>query len=238
MQLLDVADVERGDGHWSAGYQFDAIGCVLYSVVSANCAPVRNLLTGNDDETATSSGRDAYPFAVITSFRGRAMCSDGQEPKIVEDALEAETEKAVGKFLFDGNGGDADVFLNGPDGAVQSVDPTDPVTAIASVLDKFWSIATGIEQKDTILHLGIQSALAAKNLIDDGIVYGTDVKVSVSPGYPKDAIAVTGPVTIKIGSNQVVSVPNTAVNDLNNEAIRLVSVEYDPCISVLGVTAP
>jgi hypothetical protein len=228
---MEAAEVERGDGHWSAGYQFDSVGCVLHSIISDVCTPARGTLSGTNDPAATSSGRNAYVFGVVTSMRGRARCSSGLEPKWVADALDAETEKAAGEVLFGGNGGAADVYLTKGEVATVASGTTTPAT-VAAALAKFWTLATGVKQEDTILHLGIGSALGMVNLIDGDYLYGTKIKVSVSEGYGVNVVAVTGPVTIRVGDNQVVAVPDTKNNDLNNEATRLVAVEFDPCIAV------
>ena len=37
MDLLQAAAVDRGDGNWQSGYQYDAPGCAMHSSTSEIC---------------------------------------------------------------------------------------------------------------------------------------------------------------------------------------------------------
>lgn len=232
MQLMEAAAVEVGDGHWTSSYQYDTPGCALSSSRTDICTPVRQALTG--DSAGSANASDGFIFAVVTSMKGRARCSLGSEGEWVKDALDMETEKAAGTTLWDGIGGAADAYLMAPEVSTVASGAT-VIDTVAALLEKFWQVATGVREEDTVLHVGIKHlmVLANQGILDaDSTLKGTKVKVASSPGYALTAAAVTGPVRIRLSTDQVVQVPDISVNDLINEATRLVAIEFDPCTAV------
>lgn len=228
--LLDVANVQRGDGNWSSGYQIDSIGCALRSEVTDVCSPVRSRISGDAEGDGTTEGLNANIFAVVTSLKGRAMCSSGDEEGIVAGALDMETEKAAGLALW-GNTGNTEVSL--ASAAVSSVAAGPNANAtVSALLKEFWDLATGVRYQDTIIHLGIGRLMEMFGEIEGSVLKNLGIQVATSPGYPSDGIAITGPVTIKIGSDQVLRQNDSAVNTVLTEANRLVALEFDPCIAV------
>lgn len=175
-------------------------------------------------------GVEAYIFGVVTSLKGRAICSEGQEPSWVEAAMDEETEKAVGRTLFDGNGGAADAYIDSVTHTVAEGATT--ADTVAALLAKFWDETVGVKQSETLLHLGISRVLKMPGLLEGDRLINTDIRVVTSSGYPADAAAVTGPVTVKLSSTQLLGEVDTRFNDVHNEATRLVSIEFDPCVAV------
>lgn len=229
--LLEVASVQRGDGNWTAGYQIDSVGCALRSEASGVCAPiVRSRISGDVEGDGSTQGLDAQVFAVITSLKGRAMCSSGDEPKIVSDALDVESEKAAGMALW-GLLGAADVALTNTDVGTVAAGPTTNAT-VASLLTEFWGRATGVAYKDTIIHLGVSRLLEMFGEIEGSVVKNLGIQVATSPGYPANGVAITGPVRILLGSDQVLTGHDHTVNTMVTEANRLAAIEFDPCIAV------
>ncbi len=235
MELLQAATVVADDGNWMSGGQYDGPGCALRSFTSPVCSPARTPLSGSGDpDDATACGVDSFPFAVITSMRTRARYQEGDFTSWVHDAVDAEVEKAVGKFLFAGSaaipGGDRVAWLGQADVDVV-VAGANERASIAALVAEFRSIAVGVKDEDTYLHLGLEALWAVNSLIvdDDDRLEGTRIRVVTSPGYPPDAIGITGPIRIRQSSIQDLDEYNVAVNDRDIEATRFVSVEFDPC---------
>lgn len=312
MELLEAADVVRGDGNWTAGGAYDA-PCSLRSFISPICEPERIVL-GNEnpdlvatvtnkalttnvatltiganefevgdsvtvagvgapfdgtytltartdttisyakvnanvasaaatgtvtgephDDADAECGVESFPFAVVTSLASRARFGGPNYKSWVRDALDAETEKAVGAYLFAGSTafdpGERYAYLESTE--VRTVPAgADAEASVVALLKEFWANSVGIENKDAMLHVGFEAYLELDTLIKDGKIRGTDITVVMSPGYPTDEIAITGPVTIRLSTDEVLEEYTTAVNDRIDEATRLVSLEFNPCHAV------
>ena len=215
------------------GEPFDAPGCALASEVSNTCSPINRVgLTNADDLTGASTGRDANVFAVITRMTSRAMCSPGSEDSIVSSALDAETEKAAGMVLWGLTGDNAgEVSLTSPSVSTVVAGAT-PTASVSAALQEFWSVATGIGIDDTIVHLGVSRLLEMSNEVKDGELRNLGIRVVTSPGYPHDGIAVTGPIQIELGPDEVSVAHDHRVNDTHTEANRLGALKFDPCTAV------
>lgn len=230
--LLEVADVVRGDGTWTAGYEIDSVGCALRSETATICSPVvRSRISGDVEGDGSTYGLKAQIFPVITSINGRTVCSSGNEESIVRDALDAESEKAAGKALWGSIDAAAEVSLLATDVATVAAGPTSNAT-LAAVLTAFWDRATGVRHQDTVIHLGVGRLLEMFGEIEGSVLKNLGIQVATSPGYPSDGIAVTGPIRVRLGSDQVLQEHSYGTNRMTTEANRLAAIEFDPCIAV------
>jgi hypothetical protein len=231
--LLEVANVERGVVVRTSGEQFDSAGCALVSYASDVCAPVtRELLSGSEDESAECDVLDQNIFAVLVSLQGRTMRSSGNEEALVADAFDAELEKAAGRVLW-GDIGDnsANVSLTAASVATVVAGASAPLS-VASMLEEFWTRATGVGHQDTILHLGVRPLLELFGQVEGSLLKNLDIRVATSPGYPVNGMAVTGPVRYRISPVEVLLQHETTVNRIVTEGSALGSLEFDPCTAV------
>lgn len=236
--LLDVADVQRGDtGGWTNGYDFDAFGCVMTSKVDDICDPAPVLLSGpdwidGDDEAPSNAVKRAPVFGVSTYLQQRLLCGgEGDTEKVVRSALDVESEKAVGRVLSVGFPGN-DVNLADADVATVTAG-ANVRESLAKALDKLWDIATGVGADETVIHLGIGTALAFTEVTSDGLgARGLGDRVAVSEGYAMGLLAVTGPVTVHLGDDHYTETVDHRTNRKLPFASRLASVYFDPCHAV------
>lgn len=240
MELLEAADVARGNGNWMSGGQYEGPGCSMRSFVSPVCVPGREPLTNenpDDEEPLSDCGVDSFPFAVLTSIKSRARDTFTNFKSWVSEALDAETEKAAGRFLFGGSTAIPDedrVAWLGSDDVRTVAAGANATASVLAAVTEFRRYATGVRDEDTLLHLGLGVHWEVNPfIIDDGDrLEGTQIRVVTSPGYPSDSIAVTGPITLRLSTDQVLEEVNSSRNDRETEATRFVSLEFDPCHAV------
>lgn len=234
--LLQTASVVRGDGPWSRGYQIESIGCAIRSQTVEVCSPgaTREDLSGpTDAEIGDCVDVEANVFGVEVLLRGRSMrmTDAGNYDSIVRGALDFESEKAAGKALWGSIGDNPETSLmNSAVGTVvAAAGANDTVTA---ALVEFWSKTVGIAYEDTILHLGVGRLMELFGEIEGSLLKNLDIKVATSPGYPAEGIAVTGPVKVLLGSDQVLGSHDSSDNSAYGVANRLAAIEFDPCNAV------
>lgn len=234
--LLETANVVVGDGAWSRGYQVESVGCAIRSETVDVCAPAatREDLSG---PTAAEIGDcvdvEANVFGVQILLKGRAMRSnDSGYDSIVRGALDMETEKAAGKALWGNVGANPETSVMNPaTGTVaEAVGGTNDT--LVAALTEFWRSTVGISYEDTIIHLGVGRLLELFGEIENGLLKNLGVRVATSAGYPPEGIAITGPITVRIGSDQILGDTDTADNTAYGVANRLVAIEFDPCNAV------
>ena len=237
MELLEAANVVT-DPDAGKSEQYDGPGCVLRSYTSPVCAPTPEPLS-NVGATADDSGAcgvDTFPFAVITSVRSRARFGEYNSDGAVESSMDAEVEKALGRFLFEGSAAiPVDDRVAWMGSAEYEVAPgADDKASVLAAITEFRTRTVGVKDEDVLLHLGLGVVFDLSPFIidDDDRLEGTNIRIVSSPGYPTDAIGVTGPIRVRRTSTQVLSEVQTSANDRNTEATQIVSLEFDPCQAV------
>lgn len=231
--LLETANVVRDDTSFARGYAIESLGCALRSDTTDVCNPVRVGLSGpTEAEVGECTPVDANVFAVLVDLKARAMRISGNETDWVRDALDFEAEKAAGKALWGEVGSEkTTTSLVGPEvGTVVAGANTN--ATVAALLEEFWSRATGVKYEDTIIHLGVGRLLEMFGEIEGAVLKNLGIRVATSPGYPSSGIAVTGPITIKFGADQVLTETASSDNTVYSSANRLAALEFDPCIAV------
>lgn len=231
--LLQAADVTSPEGSWARGYPIDSIGCALRSETTDVCDPIRVDLSGPAAaDVGVCTTNEANIFAVVISLASRAMRMSGNEDGVVRAALDFETEKAAGKALWGEIGSEkTTTSLVGPDVATVAAGTSTNAT-VSAALEAFWAKTVGIAYEDTIIHLGVSRLLEMFAEIEGGLLKNLGIQVATSPGYPSDGIAVTGPIGVRLGSDQVLTSVDSADNTARSEANRIAAIEFDPCTAV------
>lgn len=245
VNLLEAADVSRGDGNWTQRVDFDAYGCILASRVDSICDPAGTeplsgpaLEDGEEYEDLNAGGGDAPIFAVSTYFHQRLMCSREEQASRVQGALDIETEKALGRVLQAGVEG-SDLFLESS--LVQHVAAgSNAEDSLVAALQTLWTKATGVGPSNTLIHLGMKHAFSMAGILTTPTYSeGFAGRLVTNPLYDADLIAVTGPIEVNIGDDQIIETTNPRNNRGLVLANRLASISFDPCQAVrVGTPAP
>lgn len=227
--LLEVATTLYGDGQWTIGYEVDALACGRVVEGADLCDPV----TPDSDDIGTSAGGyKINPFAVIGYQKFGTRCEpDDAEEALTRSIIDA-SEYVIGKNFWSGDVNNWDnssgMFLTDAAIATEAAGANINET-IAKVLKKGFD---NHPELDPVLHLGLGAALSVSDF-DNLERVGID-KVVVNPGYPIGAVAVTGPILIRLGSVETLTSLNTQVR--NNRTYisgsRIVAFEFDPCLAV------
>jgi hypothetical protein len=231
--LLDAATVLYGDGQWTIGYEVDALACGRNVEGSGICDPIP---LSEDDLDDSGTGYKIEPFAVVGYQRFGSRCAPDDAEEALTQAIVDATEYTIGRNFWFGDvtnwaGADEGMFL--ADAGIATETVTGSVnTDIAAVVKKGFDRHPEL---DPVLHLGVGAALAIPNY-DNLERIGID-QIVVNPAYPVDAIAVTGPILLRLGSVETqpgyVAVPRT--NRIYISGTRIVAFEFDPCLAVVGV---
>jgi len=230
--LLEAADVDRGAGEWTIGYDLKSSGCGRAVRVSDPCSPTTTPVVG--DPTAEPAIYKVEPFGVDSVVGRNTRCAVEEDLSQNEAMLKACEERAI-----------AHVFENGIVPGWESPHllhadvPTVPIgvtvdETVVAVLDAFWDVAAG----PPLLHLGIGSAaqLAKETML---MLKATGVVCVVSPGYSAGLVAATDAVDINIGPVQSLQSYNTRTNRTEIQSNEIVGIEFDPCWAVRAeTTAP
>jgi hypothetical protein len=222
--LLDVATVLKSDGNWTAGYSVDALACGRLIDTVDICTPAEP-----PEVSEALIGYKIEPFVIYGRQKFGVMCAPDDMEAEIKDALENATEHEVARVFWEGGitGWDGNLYLESSEVHNVTV-PTDPKDALATMLKEAYDRHPDIQP---LIHLGILSGLQVA-----GDLEKLEVDYCISPGYPKNGMAVTGPVVVHLGTIQATKSHDTSVNRFYVEANRLAAVEFDPCLAVRAGT--
>lgn len=221
--LLDVATVLIGDGTWTYSEESDSFSCGRVVDAVGICAPgvipaVTDSLTGFKIE----------PFGLYGAQQFGNRCGPDDYMPTMAKVLDDASEYLITKVFWAGASEvlgtwDGNVFLTSTE--VATVAPgADDTATLAAVLDAAYSRHPEIKP---VVHLGWVTAMklgaGLKNI---------DIDYVVGPGYPASAIAVTGPITIRLGSVEATENYTSRNNRFVVEATRLASIDFDVCLAV------
>ena len=229
-RLLDVAQVERGNGRWTAGLEVEYLQCALTSGLAALCLPgPANHLSG---EGGTGpSGDEVNIFGVVTRLRQPNACRTADPEAAVRDAVDTEIEKALGFAIWYGGTSEASVWFGN-----SSVTLITGATSVGAMLRRWYSKTVGIEP---IIHLGLEAAedLATSFSESGRLLAFPDVPVVINPSYPAAGVAITGPIDVRISGVETIQTHSLVDNREQTEANVIVGVSFDPCAVVLSAAA-
>lgn len=220
-RFYDTFDVVVDDGAtWTRGENVDTLGCGFTLINSDICSP-----GVQPTPPDYGLGELATPFAIIANQVVPTRCAPEYVGQFVEQAMERATEYQITKALWDGvdDVPEHELFLTHSD-----------VTEVARTGDVNQIIGTVLETAyaqmpflSPVIHLGFQVAMSLQfGLNNIGIPY------VIAPGYPRDAVAVTGPVQVKLTKTSYTQSVDPKDNREYFQASRLALIEFDPCQAV------
>ena len=223
--LLEVATVLEGDGHWTIGYEIDALACGRVIEAYDICTP------GTPAVSDSAVGFKVDPFALVGAQKFGTRCEPSDAADALTRALADSTEKLVANNFWNGDvtdwvGNPGDMYLTSPSIFTVSAG-SDTLASIAAALI---AASDNHPEIDPILHLGVGAALSIPNW---ETFEALGIEYSISLGYPSDGIAVTGPVLVRLGSIETLERHDERNNRNFVSATRLAAVEFDPCLAVV-----
>ncbi|QGF20261.1 hypothetical protein SEA_SIXAMA_82 [Gordonia phage Sixama] len=219
-RFLETFEVIEGDGTWSNGPQpVDILSQGVTMDTYDICAPEPAPEVPDFD-----MGADIAPFAIKAYTEVPTRCSPADVEAYVARAMADAAEYTITKVLWsNANGNNTEFYLNGAH--VTEVPRTGNVyTQLGKAVHTAYADTPFIKP---VIHLGFETAMSLQlSLQNLGLPF------VVAPGYPQDAIAVTGPITVRLGTIDTAKSVNPKNNRLQIEATRLAKIEFDPYMAV------
>lgn len=218
-KFLETFDVIESDGDWQQGYVKDMLGEGFHLFTQDICDP-----TAPGPLPDSVMGKRIYPFAITAYQEVPPRCAPDYVGEFVTAAFEASTEYAVSDALWNGTSETESTMYLTHDDVEEVTRGLDPYSTVGSLLERAFEKTPFLKP---VIHLGWQSALSLQfGLTTLGLPY------VVPHGYPANAIAVTGPVRIRLGSIQSISEVDTSINRQYFETTRIAAIEFDPAQAV------
>lgn len=219
-KFLETFNVVEDNGSWSNGSQpIDTLSAGVVLNTYDICNPESPGSLPN-----FAIGEDVSPFAIKAYTKVPARCAPGDVEQYVQRAMAKSTEYVVTKALWNGARGNTTSIFMQASAVTQVARTGDMYSLLGSVLHTAYENTPFIEP---VIHLGFQSAMALQlGLQNLGLPF------VVAPGYPKDAVAVTGPVTVRLGTIETTKAVDHSDNQMQIEATRLARIEFDPYMAV------
>lgn len=234
MGLLDTATVIRGNGPWSNGYDLEESGCGLAVRVGDICAPTFQAVVG--DPAWVPNVLQIKAFGLDATLSRSVRCALPQDMQRTQTTLKLGEEQAVA-FVFEHGivPGWASPHLMHED--VENVSIPGGSTFLAAV----GTVLTAFYRKSPhkpLVHVGVNSMLSLLDDAGKSLLDTLGAEVVFSPGYSPDLLAVTGPVTVHIGTVESVQVYDTTNNRTDILSTEVAAIEFDVCHAVYAdVTA-
>lgn len=219
-RFFETFNIVEGDGSWSSGPQpVDTLACGFVIDTYDICEP-----DAPEPLADTPLGIDATPFAIKAYQEVPTRCAPAEILEWVDSAMHLSTEYTVTKSLWYGaNGNTSKMYMHDPD--IEVVDRgANDIKTLGACLEAVYEKAPMIRPT---IHLGFEAAMSMQFGLDT-----LKIPFVVAPGYPPDAIAVSGPITINLGSVQTIASVNPANNRKQLESSRLARIVFDPCMVV------
>lgn len=243
--LLEVADVETGDGHWSAmPYDVEYDDQTPLIVTDICTRTNTSLVAGVINSTPVVW--TIRPFGASVSASRANRCVMGEFPEWEAELisrLDGEADRVCASVLYNGiaGWGNANPFLLNSDVLHQSPGTTVQDT-VPAVLDAFRNGCVGVKP---ILHMGQTAAvkISAGNALspapdsEEFFLAMDGTPIVVNPEYPTNLVAATGPIKIKRGKAGFAD-PSWYYDSINNQnrtiftAQQVLSVEFNATIAV------
>lgn len=217
-RFFETFEVVEEVGNWTkAPYPIDVLSRGLMTTVTDICDPA-----DRSDPPDFEMGVMVHPFAVEGNLMVPTRCAPEEIRERVIDLMRDTTEMIVTKAMWSGVsdlGAGATLFLKHAD-ITEVPRVADYAETLATVLEEAYEQTPSIKP---VVHLGWQAAMALQFGLQN-----LKLPFVVPPGYPKNAIAVTGPVRIRMSPmNTTVSV-DWSINRKHIEITRFAAIEFDP----------
>lgn len=227
--LFDVAKVERGDGKWTHSEQRDSLACgrIMHT------ADVCNVEPRTPTNQPTAGGYNIVPFAQMGEQEFAVRCVPADAEAALVTAMDQAAEYFVAGNFWRGDvpdwaGADEGVYLAHSD--IATVAASDNVvasivTALADAYERHPELIAG-----ALVHLGLAASFSLPVGFVDAHPHVTFVE---SAGYPPNGIAVTGSVSVRLGTIESHVSIDQAINRQYVTGNRLAAVSFDPCLAVV-----
>jgi hypothetical protein len=240
--ILDRANVLVGDGQWSAMEMVESVGGLVNVKLAEICSGDEAQVTGG---TGGAYEIDVVTFGIDSQLVRPTRCASGSEDELARSVVDRVTEQAVGQALFvTGSGYQKTVdgasvdLLTLKDAAIHTETAASTVLKLLKCLDWYYAHSLGMKP---IVHLGRTAAADIANVQmfanGSGEQLVTGEAVSLSVGYPTGAIAVTGPIGVRLGNVQTNYKFDSGLNRTYIDALRLAAFAFDPEIAVTASTS-
>lgn len=243
----DAQDVTGGaivdpELKWGLGHDLSDASGSYALIVRDDCDTSQNhTLAGTVD--LAPKVYTVKPFAAEVQAKRNIYCANGEEYETVgkllgEGGIDAATEYAL---WFGAPGWDTSIrpFLLNTDVPTVATAAAPADTLAAAIIKR----AQLTIAKDYIVHLGIKSAL---DLSATGYAYAdgpdpvkntlriraVDAPIVVSPYYPDTAIAVTGPLVVRVAHVSAWQQYDYTLNKTAIQGYRLIEIDFNPSTAV------
>jgi hypothetical protein len=226
--LLDVATVIDGDGNWTKanGYEFDDLACGRTHGTADVCNPPT--ITVTDQPAAT--GFKAAPFVHHAQQEFGVRCAHEDAEAALTQAMRDAAEYIIGRQFWSG---DVEDWVGATEGVYLEHADVETVAAATNVPASIAAALTAAYAAHPELTPTVHLGLTASYALPPGFTSEHPRVTFVEGiGYPADGIAVTGPVTVHLGTIETISATSHNVNRLYISGTRLAAVEFGPCSAV------
>ena len=227
---------------WTIGHDLpDASGAFSLSVED-NCDPTQATLIAGQQDT-NPLVYHVKSFGAMVGAKRNIRCANGEEDEIVRRLLDDGGVDAAAEYaLWNGiPGWDNSVqpFLTNVDVATVGASAT-PADSLAGAIIRRHQLTVA---KRYVVHLGIKAAMdlsATGNVYLDGTdpvknslrIRAVDAPLVVSPYYPASAIAVTGPIVVRVGTPVGFEQWDYTTNKQLIRGFRILEIDFDPSTAV------
>jgi hypothetical protein len=214
-RFFETFEVVESEGTWTrGGYPIDTSGHGFTSIVTDICVPAARP-TPPDYEL----GEDLTPFAIIGNQIVPVRCAPEEIRSKVVDTMAGVTEYRVTQAMWNGAPGTGGtLYMKHPD-ITQVPRAADLASTLADVLVKAYEQTPHIQP---VVHLGWQAAMTLQFGLQN-----LKLPFVVPPGYPKDAVAVTGPVKVFLSPIVTAESVRRTDNRREFEVTRFGAIEFD-----------
>lgn len=224
--LFEVASVVRGDGNWTAGASSTSEACGRLIQAVGICTEEE--LPEFSLEAPEFTGARIEPFAIYGAQEFAYRCGPDDYQPVLVGVLDQASEYMVTKVFWEGEG----AILGDWPGETTLANPNvhtiprgeDEANTLADLMDEAYERNPGIKP---IVHMGMLTAQKLAPGLDN-----LEIDYVVGPGYPKNALAVTGPIKVWLGSVEGYTTSVISTNRFYVEATRLAAIDFDLCLAV------
>lgn len=213
---------------WTAlGEEFDAMACGRrHEILGEICEP-----EDVDPQDVSLTGYESKPFVLLTQQTFGVRCTPAEALELARESNTDSLDHQIGKVFWNGLAGwDGTLWLTSSEVARSTVDVSTVESVRLGVATLIQDAMDANPDLDPLLHLGMNTVLQLGEDRLDALGF----PYVVNSGYPINGIAVTGPVTIRIGDVQSLRGYNYAANRTSVEALRFAAFQFDPCQARLG----
>lgn len=245
MQLLDVATVHQGNGHWMVGWEEMQRACMAQVDVADPCDLTGALtVVGGDADTVKYTIK---PFAITATMDMPVSCSAADDEGWLDKAIQSANEMTLTRALYTQMFMEYDNWV-GAVGTIESPLSTGNFILADSTVEARNTWLETVAGERPIMHV---SPYAAPGLVREGVLQITGSKgeafsiygdpVIIGDGYlAEPPVWFSGPIDIYLSAAEVYVGRETKKNQVVYVANQLAAIDIAPCeiVRVGPVPAP